>query len=552
MRHPFRRPRWIALLAGVLLAGVPAHQAAAQCSPLTLLPGVPQSSSSSPANLQFSLPVGTFVAVGARSAAGSNHALGAYANNAGSPTCVSGVLATSANAAGTVEVVLGDYRPGHNPAGTRYGQAVRAQGTGAATFELETTARPLLAGQPPDSLEPAPAVLDLYQVFLEAGNAYTINFSSAGAVQRTLLFQNPGSASYWGARGGSGMLLDVDAPTVFVAPASTDYALAVVNENGAAGTYALWVELCQPPDTLASTVAVPAVYPHRNVMLVEDPYWQAVGIRSDAGADWNVAVYDTGRGSPEPVCFGGLLAPSNRANGVDFVVGDLSSGPVRPYFARETRAAGTGGARIEWDGGPDEIAVGDTLNPILRTTGPDDVLEVWDVRMNPAEQYTIRFQPSGAAALRWFLLDNPNQGPGGAVWKGRDQSVLEGTGFASYTPTSDTWHALVVVNENGAAGSYTLTVVAGSAVGVGPDGADATALGRIAPNPLAGGAARIAYALAGRRVARIDAGERPAGAGAVTWDGRGEEGTRLGAGVYFARLFVDEAAFGAARMVLVR
>ena len=111
---------------------------------------------------------------------------------------------------------------------------------------------------------------------------------------------------------------------------------------------------------------MPESYPDRLLFDVEDPYWQAVGIRSDPGADWNLAVYDTGRGTPEPVCFAGLLGASNRTSGVDFVIGDLVSGPLKPFYAREILAGGAGGGRVEWDAGPDEIAVNGV--PIVRTT----------------------------------------------------------------------------------------------------------------------------------------------------------------------------------------
>ena len=90
------------------------------------------------------------------------------------------------------------------------------------------------------------------------------------------------------------------------------------------------------------------------------------------------------------------------------------------------------------------------------------------------------------------------------------------------------------------------------------------ALGTIAPNPVSSRAS-IGWTLArpatvrleivdvaGRRVARLEAGDRPAGAGALAGDGRADDGRRLPGGVYFARLFVDAEAVGAARLVLVR
>jgi hypothetical protein len=552
--------RLVAPLCAFLCLLAPA--ARAQCNFLTLATGVPQSSAVDPAQARFSPAVGSFMAVGARSGANTNHSYKVGSGSAGFPTCVSGVLANSATPSG-VEVVVGDYRPGHNTAGARYTQAVRSAGSGDVTFEWEGTARALTAGEPADSTYQAPNVLDVYQAFLEGGNPYTLNFTRTGADLKVLVFANPGAGTYWEGRGGASMLLTLTEPTLFVPPSSDDYAMVVVNDDGGVGTYELWVEQCQAPDTLHTGVAASAAYPYRLLFDAVDPYWQAIGVRGDPAANWNLAVYDTGRGSPEPICFAGQVAASTRPSGVDFVVGDLSSGPLTSFYARDWLAGGSGAAVVEWDGGPDEIQVGGPT-PILRSTDANDVLEIWDVFFDAAQTYTIDFAPTGSAALRWFLFANPNQGPGGTAWFGRDQAVLSSTLDGVYTATSEGWHGLVVVNENGGVGGYTLSVTSNAAVDVGPPGAPRTALGTIAPNPMRG-TSSIGYTLAkgarvrievvdvaGRRVARLDGGSRPAGAGSLPWDGQGEDGGRLDSGVYFARLFVDDAMVGAARMVLLR
>jgi flagellar hook assembly protein FlgD len=122
-----------------------------------------------------------------------------------------------------------------------------------------------------------------------------------------------------------------------------------------------------------------------------------------------------------------------------------------------------------------------------------------------------------------------------------------------------------VVNENGGVGSYSLAVAGLPLVGVpGEHGAFRTALGAIRPNPIRT-RATIAWTLArpapvaieivhvaGRVVARVDAGTQGVGPGSLAWDGRGAQGARLGAGVYFAHLVVDGVSIGAARLVLLR
>jgi flagellar hook assembly protein FlgD len=56
----------------------------------------------------------------------------------------------------------------------------------------------------------------------------------------------------------------------------------------------------------------------------------------------------------------------------------------------------------------------------------------------------------------------------------------------------------------------------------------------------------------GRRVATLAEGSLPAGRYDYTWDGRGEQGGRLGAGLYFVRLTIAGRPVAMARLALVR
>lgn len=69
--------------------------------------------------------------------------------------------------------------------------------------------------------------------------------------------------------------------------------------------------------------------------------------------------------------------------------------------------------------------------------------------------------------------------------------------------------------------------------------------------PRAGSAAIEVFDLSGRRVRTIERGERAAGEHAVTWDGRGDGGERLGAGLYFVRLTLG-GEWRTRRVVLAR
>jgi hypothetical protein len=58
--------------------------------------------------------------------------------------------------------------------------------------------------------------------------------------------------------------------------------------------------------------------------------------------------------------------------------------------------------------------------------------------------------------------------------------------------------------------------------------------------------------VAGRRVATLAEGSLPPGRYDYTWEGRGEQGSRLGTGLYFVRLTIAGIPVATARLALVR
>ena len=106
----------------------------------------------------------------------------------------------------------------------------------------------------------------------------------------------------------------------------------------------------------------------------------------------------------------------------------------------------------------------------------------------------------------------------------------------------------------------TVSVTLGSTTAV-PATPSVTSFAVPSPNPFRG-MARLAFALArpgavslelfavdGRRVRTLVSGTQQAGEYRLTWDGEDEQGHRLGAGVYYARLVTAQGTF---RRTLVR
>lgn len=500
---------------------------------------------------------GAWGAVGVRSAAGSHHDLAVYQSTAGGPACVT-VLRGFSTGGSKAEVVVGDFRAGRNAAGTYYPRAARTLGTGECKIEWDR-GETLVVDSPP-IVRNTDQVVDAYQVFLEAGVSYFIDFKPGPGVDaKLLIFKNPAGAAYWAGRADA--LLETGGPAHFPASGSDSYCLVVVNDDGGASTYSLAVDQCQPPIALASGTAQPTVEPQRFQMSQGEPYWSTVGVRGSGGDDWNLIAYKSGSGALEPTCFkDSICASSLPGPAVDFITGDFTFNPIGPYFARMVQASGTAPGVVEWDDGPDELFLG--VAPVERTTGPDDVLETWDAFLEAGTSYTIFFEHAGAANTRFLVFENAAQSGSVPYWSGRAGAVLSGTSHAGYTPLVGGYHGIVVVNDNGAAGTYRLALY-GAQVGVAPTrGPSRATLDALTPNPAfartaityslprAGRVAFDVLDVAGRRVESLAPIEAPAGPGRAQWDGR-TGGARARPGVYFVRMTFEGRRSGLAKLVLL-
>jgi len=186
-------------------------------------------------------------------------------------------------------------------------------------------------------------------------------------------------------------------------------------------------------------------------------YWCAIGVRPQPGEDWDIGVFAT-TGSP-PDCVDNPLASSTGGTGVvDFVVGDFNFNAHGQYYALADPFAGTGPGTVEWDDDQNVITINDFGTQ--RSTGPNDVLECWDVFLTQGVPYTVSLGQTGATQADLFLFRNAGGVP---TWQVRTDATLAlvGTGngvSATYTAPSTGWYGLVVTNENGGAGTYAFRV----------------------------------------------------------------------------------------------
>lgn len=184
-----------------------------------------------------------------------------------------------------------------------------------------------------------------------------------------------------------------------------------------------------------------------------DIYWTAVGVRPPAGTDWDLYMYTP---AVNATCTNSLLASSVGTSGVDFVIGDFNLNVTGTYTAGAHMFSGGGTGTVEWDGGADLLQPNQPRQDIA--TGPNDVLHVWDVFLSAGTTYVFSINhPTGTADTRLLLFRNTT---GGTYWVGRSQAQFETTGSTSYTVAAGAsgYYGVVVVNDNGAAGTYGVAV----------------------------------------------------------------------------------------------
>jgi hypothetical protein len=122
---------------------------------------------------------------------------------------------------------------------------------------------------------------------------------------------------------------------------------------------------------------------------------------------------------------------------------------------------------------------------------------------------------------------------------------------------------VVVVNDNGGAGTYDVGIYA-NVLAVGPNSSPGvTSLRSVQPNP-ARAAMHIEYSLsqrapvhvqlldlAGRVVAELENGTREPGIWQAGWDGRTSDGRKAAPGLYLVRLEVDGRTIGQRKVTLL-
>jgi hypothetical protein len=153
----------------------------------------------------------------------------------GIPDCFGGLVANSTSGAGTTDLIVGDFNLPGNALGTYYTHPYRYSGESDSWTEWDSGADQIVVGNPfTHTVLSDSDFVRCWDVFLSAGQKYTIEFQhDAGIDAKVLLFQS-NNAPYWAGRASA--VLQSSVTTTFTAPASDFYGLVVVNDRGSGGT----------------------------------------------------------------------------------------------------------------------------------------------------------------------------------------------------------------------------------------------------------------------------------------------------------------------------
>jgi hypothetical protein len=289
------------------------------------------------------------------------------------------------------------------------------------------------------------------------------------------------------------------------------------------------------------------------------------------GDDYDLFCYSDYSGSTSG--FSTILRASTMgSNFTDFVVGHYQGTPTTVYPATVRYLDDGGGHEFVQDQSDARFRNGPVDHSLWagQVMDANRLADVYEAPFVSGQTYQIYVsRTAGTTPLGFDVFP----GTSGKVWS-RGDATASGEGvplaptltYLSYTATESGYHPIVVYRNQGtdAGTPVTYTIGWGYVVGVPLEGETAVlGFDGVKPNPVAAtgtfefslataGEVRLAiYDLGGRRVRNLVDAAFGAGRHPIPWDGRGDTGERLGAGVYWAKFEAGGRIF-TRRMVVLR
>jgi hypothetical protein len=464
---------------------------------------------------------------------------------------------TSAESAGEASFIVADFN--HSPLGTYYPVADFGEVDQPFTIEWEQGSEVFpMPGEVMgsfDAMSSVPNIVQIWDVYMEAGKQYEFFFYEFGDADPHLaLFHNGTTADYWAPRSyaeweitGSGGTFQTYNP-----PTTNFYGLvAFANTREQWGLYQIQFQELNDCIPLASEeCVVSSQWPRDFSFTTTGNYWAVIGIIP--GDEDYKQIYATTQCDGK----GTNLASSTTATGTNFVVGDFNHTPTGTYYAHSYLGDTYENFVISCDMGTDIAQDIFPLNEVV-AGAVEGVgagcgrLKIWDVYLETGQTYTVSFTRSGTADIRLALYANPGSG---TFWSGRPGSEWEmsAAGNLTYTAPSTDWYGLVVfANRRDVWGNYTIRITpeGATAIEILPEIPEQFALYQNAPNPFnpstiilydvpvdARKVSLKIYDVRGQVVRTLVEGFQTPGEKSATWNSRNDDGMLMPSGVYFCRL----------------
>ena len=191
-------------------------------------------------------------------------------------------------------------------------------------------------------------------------------------------------------------------------------------------------------------------------------FWNVAGIRSPAGNDYDIYLYNNSAfGNPSGYSY---LALSASTAPVDFVLVDNNHAPEVNYYPEVYKWSGAGGNYpIEWASHSADVYDG-TFGPYSMT--PNNVVRVWDNYSTNGTRKYFAIRPTAGNADLGMSLFASNDATPSTMFQSRSQYVIladangaGGSEIMNYLPSVTDWMGLVVWN-NGSSTNTTFYLYA--------------------------------------------------------------------------------------------
>jgi hypothetical protein len=391
-----------------------------ECGVIGLENGVSAFVTDDPATFQVNGPENRWAAVAMRNQDGNDWNLEVRSQPEPYPVCTSNSIVVS-NEFGP-DVLAIDGRVG-SP-GSDYVIASTGNGSGFfAYIEYEQPAAAMQANSVFQTIPTGPDdFLAVREIQMSNGIPYSIRIYSSSDLGslRLYVFAPTSSGPGWVPRNQAALEATL-APDMLnwidYTPTETGpYAIVIVNESGATGTYQLAVGHCPffvnpmsegVPRFFATLDDWPGFTPNANS-------WPVVGVRGDGHLyNLDVAPYPRSQTGVFPACSDSIVGSQFSGLGTRLVTADFQTLPLRAYTAHasaEGQPQTSSAGYIEWDGASDALTVNG--GPLAVVPPPNNVLDAWKINLTAGITYTFQIVPAGGATADYRLLLFGNSSPG--------------------------------------------------------------------------------------------------------------------------------------------